>query len=100
MNEISAVLQQEFPSVVLVPDLDASGKVHSLWVPGEQDAADDLFVIESSARASVRAISIAERSAVIEKVPKLFWVIRLFAYARDDAQAENLRARAEELARG
>lgn len=53
-----------------------TGSVHKLFVPGDQEKVDDFFVLDTR---TGHVESIGERSRIIEKIPKSFCVLRVFA---------------------
>jgi len=94
VQQVQMHLQDEFPDVELILDSKARGSVHKLFVRGEEEKVDDLFVVKEDFKERV-----TERSKVLEKVPKSFWVIRLYGYLGSAEALAAARARTRELAR-
>jgi hypothetical protein len=73
-------LQREFPDAELILDPDARGNVHKLFVRGETEKIDDLF-IESKVGAHQR---VTDQSKILQNIPKGFWVIRIYGYFKNE----------------
>jgi hypothetical protein len=88
-----STLEQEFSEAELLLDERASGNIHSLFVRGDQEMVDDLFVVDRSGWMQ----RFSELSKIVEKIPKRFWVIRIFAYFSDDDQRTAVAQRVREI---
>jgi HD superfamily phosphohydrolase len=86
-------LRGDFPNVGFLLDSDAKGAIHKLFVPGDQELIDDLFIVQRDREPQ----RLTERSQIIAKIPKSFQSIRVLAYFGDDAQRQAVAARADEI---
>jgi hypothetical protein len=86
-------LSSEFEGLEILFDDKANGWIHKLWIPGDQEPLDNIFIVERDG--SMEPFS--ARSKIIEKIPKQFWVIRIFAYFSDEAQKTAVLKRVKEL---
>jgi hypothetical protein len=85
-------LSEEFPAVDFFLD-DAAHSIHKLTVPGEQDAQEDLYIVEKGGKLKL----LSEDSAIIGKIPKRVRTVRIFADAKEGAVLEQIRSRARAL---
>lgn len=87
-------LRAEFPDYEFFLDEEARGWIHKLYVRGDQEYVDDLFVVDRYGRRS----SFSTWSRIVEKIPKQFWVIRISGYFPSRDERERASQRARELA--
>jgi len=95
VKEIENRLSEEFPQAEIILDAKAKGNVHTLFIRGEPDKVDDLFVV----KAGKNLRRVTEQSKILEKIPKGFWVIRLYGYFADDEEWRRARERARAFER-
>jgi uncharacterized protein len=78
-------LRERFGDVDFWIDDNAKGSIHKLISPGQQDDAkvEDFFIVEKSGKYR----QITEDSAILEKIPREFRTVRIYA----DANNEKLR---------
>ncbi|MGD0949036.1 MAG: HD domain-containing protein [Candidatus Binatia bacterium] len=93
VKEIEKRLSEDFPGSEIILDAKAKGNVHKLFIRGEEEKVDDLFVV----RGGKNQRRVTEQSKILEKVPKGFWVIRLYGYFGGDEQCRRARERAGNL---
>jgi len=86
-------LQQEFEAAEFLFDRTAKGNIHRLFVRGEDDKIDDLFV-ESKRSIRKRA---TDESKILQTIPKRFWVIGIFGYFDSEEKHAQAQARAKTL---
>lgn len=92
-QRILRTLKAEFTDVEFLFDDNAKGAIHKLYVPGDVEEVDNIFIVERNGS----TYPLSYRSKVIEKIPKRFWVLRIFAYFKDAAQREAVTRRAVEI---
>ncbi len=85
-------LKREFPDVEFLFD-SMEGSVHKLFVEGDLDMGDELFLVS---RSGVQT-SVSERSKIIQKIPKKFRVVRIYAYFKNLGERGCVEKRAAEL---
>ena len=90
-ERIIAMVQDRFPKAELFLD-DAEGNIHKLFVQGESEIIEDLFIVP---RRGAR-VRLTERSSIIRTIPKKFRVVRVFGYFTSDSE----RNKAVDIAKG
>jgi len=78
MSRVHRKLSEEFPDVDFILD-NAAHYIHKLTVPGEQDAQEDLYIVEKGGKLKL----LSEDSAIIGKIPKRVRTVRIFADAKE-----------------
>lgn len=72
-------LQRKFKGIDFWLD-DATGSIHKLTTPGEQEERENFYIIEKSGHIHL----ITEESAILEKIPHEFRSVRIYADADED----------------
>jgi HD superfamily phosphohydrolase len=91
---------QTFPSWHFYLDEDARGSVHNLYVPGlpvsEDRQPEDILVLDI--KTGQKGVSIGERSKILDKIPRTFHVLRVYAAPRNgDATDPDSKAGLREI---
>ncbi|CFX06340.1 HD domain [Syntrophomonas zehnderi OL-4] len=73
-------------------DEKAKGSIHKFFVPGEHDEGIELQVVHKQ-----RHTLITEESSILEKIPKLFHVVRIYVNEKDQAKLNDLRIKAKKI---
>jgi hypothetical protein len=93
-KRVLQTLQDEFKEVEFLFDDKASGSIHKVYVPGDTERVDDLFIVPRIGQ----PVQFATQSKVIADIRKQFWVLRIFAYFSDTDQRQRVTERALQLA--
>ena len=74
--KVKKALEDQYPNVEFLIDLEASGNIHKFFVKGDDDSGEE-FPIYDAVSGSYRGLS--EESPIIAKLPKRFKVVRVYA---------------------
>jgi HD superfamily phosphohydrolase len=75
--------------------VEGKGNTHKLFVEGDQEMHEDLFIVDNESGTSER---LTDKSKIIARIPKNFRVLRIFADVADDKERKGkLTKRSSEL---
>ena len=74
--EVDKRLRQKYTDIDFILDLDARGAVHKFYVKGDEKLGDEFPIYDT---VSQRYSRLSEESSILEKIPRSFHVIRIYA---------------------
>lgn len=74
--KVKKALEDEYPNVEFMIDLEASGNIHKFYVRGDEDSGEE-FPIFDPVSTNYRGLS--DESPIFAKLPKRFKVVRIYA---------------------
>lgn len=88
-------LKKKYSDIVFIFDHKSKGNLHKLYVPGaeqEEGKIDDFFVVDSFGKVK----RLTDESLIINKIPRTFNTLRIFADIEDEALLVNVLREANE----
>jgi hypothetical protein len=94
IKSVYQILMKDYPDLDFVFD-EGKGNIHKLYVEGDQEIIEDLFVIDKEVGTHER---LTNKSKIIAKIPKEFRVLRLYVDTNGNTERlKDLKIRAQDL---
>jgi uncharacterized protein len=74
--EVDKKLRQKYAKIDFILDRDAEGTVHKFYIKGDEKLGDEFPIYDT---VSKRYSRLSEESSILEKIPRSFHVIRIYA---------------------